>query len=69
MEADEDEGIDGYVATPGGRLWYIDTEDMIATQICGLNCLPRDGRFVKGADGRVERSYTYEELIQREANG
>lgn len=27
FEADEAEGIDGYVATPGGRLWYIDTQD------------------------------------------
>lgn len=25
MEGDEAEGIDGWVATPGGRLWYIDT--------------------------------------------
>jgi hypothetical protein len=33
METHEDQGIDGCVSTAGGRLWYIDTEDMIATQI------------------------------------
>jgi len=33
METHEDQGIDCYVSTAGGRLWYIDTEDMIATQI------------------------------------
>ncbi len=33
MEGDEDEGIDGWVATPGGRLWYIDTTDMVTFQI------------------------------------
>ena len=38
MEGDADEGIDGYVATPGGRLWYIDSVDMIASQICGIGC-------------------------------
>ena len=27
MEGDEEEGIDGWVATPGGRLWYIDTQE------------------------------------------
>lgn len=69
MEADESEGIDGYVATPGGRLWYIDTEDMIASQICGIGCLLKDKRFKKGVDGRVEQSYTYEELVKRENDG
>ena len=33
METHEDQGIDGCVSTAGGRLRYIDTEDMIATQI------------------------------------
>jgi len=67
MEADENEGIDGYVATPGGRLWYIDTTDMVASQICSLGCLPIDTRFRAGVDGQVLNSYTYNELIQREA--
>ena len=42
IEADEDEGVDGFVATPGGRLWYVDTKDMIVRQLCSLNCLPQD---------------------------
>jgi len=69
MEADEEEGVDGYVSTPGGRLWYIDTTDMITSQVCGLGCLKRDPKFVEGADGRVLQSYTYEELVVRERDG
>lgn len=63
MEGDADEGIDGWVATPGGRLWYIDTVDMVASQICGIGCLPADPRFVAGDMGHVAASYAYEDLV------
>lgn len=64
VEGDEAEGIDGYVATPGGRLWYIDTaEDIIISQICGVGCLPSDPNFLPGVDGKIEQSYTYDELV------
>jgi hypothetical protein len=56
MEGDADEGIDGYVATPGGRLWYIDTVDMVASQLCGIGCLPRDPKFVAGQNGEIALS-------------
>ncbi|MGI3185958.1 DUF4329 domain-containing protein [Nioella aestuarii] len=64
MEGDEEEGIDGWVATPGGRLWYIDTEDMITRQICGIGCLASDPRFVAGDMGHIEQSYSYSELVR-----
>lgn len=63
MEADEAEGIDGWVATPGGRLWYIDTEDMIARQVCGIGCLTADPRFVAGDLGPIAQSYGYRDLV------
>lgn len=63
METDEEEGIDGWVATPGGRLWYIDTTDMETWQVCGIGCLPSDPDFVPGDSGVIEQSYTYEELV------
>ena len=66
MESDEDEGVDGWVATPGGRLWFIDTNDMIASQICGIGCLDKDPKFVRGAQGPIEVSYTYRELQRYE---
>ena len=67
IEADEDEGVDGFVATPGGRLWYVDTEDMVVRQLCSLNCLPQDPRFRAGDDGVIEMSYTYQELLLLES--
>ena len=63
VEGDEAEGIDGYVATPGGRLWYIDTEDLIISQICGIGCLPADPKFIPGSDGHIAESYTYDALV------
>ena len=63
MEGDADEGIDGYVATPGGRLWYLDTVDMVASQLCGIGCLPRDPKFVAGQNGEIVLSYTYDDLV------
>lgn len=64
MEGDEAEGIDGWVATPGGRLWYIDTEDMIARQVCSIGCLTADPRFVAGDMGYIEQSYSYRDLVR-----
>lgn len=63
MEGDEDEGIDGWVATPGGRLWYIDTETMETYQVCGIGCLPSDPNFIAGDSGLIEQSYSYDDLV------
>ncbi|MEM8592987.1 MAG: DUF4329 domain-containing protein [Pseudomonadota bacterium] len=63
-ETDEEEGVDGFVATPGGRLWYVDTADELVRQICGLGCLPQDPDFKAGDWGEIEISYTYEELLE-----
>lgn len=65
VEGDEAEGIDGWVATPGGRLWYIDTGDMVISQVCGLGCLPSDPNFIEGDTGGIEPSYHYKELVQK----
>jgi hypothetical protein len=67
IESDEDEGVDGWLATPGGRLWFIDTTDMVVSQICGIGCIDQDPKFTEGAQGMVEISYTYKELLNLEA--
>lgn len=66
LEGDEAEGIDGYVATPGGRFWFIDTaeEVIVASQICGIGCLPSDPAFVPGLDGEIPVSMTYDEIAE-----
>ena len=63
-EGDEDEGIDGYVATPGGRLWYIDTTDGVMSQLCGVGCLPMDAGYDPADTGVIAQSYTYDELVE-----
>lgn len=65
VEGDEADGIDGYIATPGGRLWYVDSSERVMSQLCGLGCLPSDPRFIPGDGGPVAQSYTYEELAWR----
>lgn len=65
MESDADLGIDGYVSTPGGRLWYIDTEDMVAIQICGIGCLRFDPGFLPAPEDNIQQSYTVDELVRK----
>ena len=68
-EGDEQEGVDGYVSTPGGRLWYIDSETREISLICGLNCLPSDPRFYEYDEVRPPKFFTYEELREYELDG
>lgn len=67
LEADEAEGVDGYISTPGGRFWYVDGVDQIASQLCGIGCLPQDPNFEAGLDGELQISYTIDELRMLEA--
>ncbi len=62
MEGDRAFLINGYVSTPGGRLWYIDSRANLAVQICGAGCLPVAPGFFKGANGDIAEQYTYDEL-------
>lgn len=65
IEADMADGVDGYIATPGGRLWYNDIEAEEIYQLCGLGCLPSDPLFIRGSDGAIFNSYSYSELIEK----
>lgn len=65
VETDNLDEVDGWVATPGGRLWHVDGERMISTLICGPGCLPSDPHFVKGSDGEIRRRYTYKQLSRK----
>ena len=68
IEGDQADGIDGYIATPGGRFWYHDSEAEVIFQLCGLGCLPSDPRFIRGSDGAIFESYSYSELVQKLAD-
>lgn len=66
MRGDISEQVNGYVATPGGRLWYIDWQRAVATQVCGLGCMGQDPNFIPGDGGPIAQSYTLQQLLQRE---
>jgi hypothetical protein len=66
MRGDMAERVNGYIATPGGRLWYIDFRRAEARQLCGLGCMGQDPRFVPGAAGPIAQSYTLRQLLARE---
>jgi len=65
--ADFEEGIDGYVATPGGRVWLNLVEEKLTYQLCGRNCVVSDpeARPCPGFAPLVE--YTIALLKKREA--
>ncbi|OSP56603.1 DUF4329 domain-containing protein [Pseudoruegeria sp. SK021] len=63
---DMDMGVDGYIATPGGRLWFVDGETGNSRQICGRGCLPVDPHFQPETYGPVLPSYTLATLRRRE---
>jgi hypothetical protein len=65
MLSDQSLGANGWIATPGGRLWFIDSERMVAKQVCGVGCLPIAPNFYKGQAGEIAKRYTYDELVER----
>ncbi|MBS1301346.1 DUF4329 domain-containing protein [Loktanella sp. SALINAS62] len=54
--------LNGYVATPGGRLWYVAGRERSVHLICGIGCLPIAPGFRKGLSGEILDGYTYEDL-------
>lgn len=66
VDIDMREGVNGYIATPGGRLWYVDATYGEARQICGMGCLSQDPDFIPGMSGPVNQVYSLEQLERRE---
>lgn len=65
MRGDIETGIDGYISTPGGRLWLIDHELRIARQLCSAPCVITDPNDNPDDAGYVPRSFTLEALEAR----
>lgn len=62
IRTDIEDGIDGYVATPGGRLWFIDARAKEARQICGRACLREDPTFEPNPQMPVASTYSLDAL-------
>lgn len=65
VEGDMRMGVNGWVATPGGRLWFIDGRTGNMHQVCGRECLPTDPNFFPEEHGPVQKSYSLDALFAR----
>ncbi len=66
LEADMYEEIDGYVATPGGRIWKNDWDRGRAILLCDRNCTVSDPDYDSHAFPPVNNSYTLDGLYDRD---
>lgn len=66
VRADNAEGVDGYLVTPGGRVWFIDGKRQTARILCGRDCLSSDPNFKPEVFGKIARKYTLQQLMQRD---
>jgi hypothetical protein len=64
LRSDNARGLDGYISTPGGRLWFSHGESLTAWQLCGAGCLPQDPRYRPDPSFAVAERYTLDELIR-----
>ena len=69
LASDAQLDVDGYIATPGGRLWYHDSDTLTVRQLCGRGCLPQDPGYDPTDDGPLRASFTFDQLRSFEARG
>ena len=65
VEGDMSMGINGWVSTPGGRLWFVDGRSGALRQVCGRGCLPVDPGFVPEEHGPVPDALSLDGLYAR----
>lgn len=65
MAGDFDAGIDGYISTPGGRVWLIDYDEQIARQLCSVLCVTSDPENDPEEAGFVPQTFTLDQLKAR----
>ena len=68
FDSDVASGLDGYVSTPGGRLWRIDAGNEEAVQLCGPGCLDQDPAYAGCRGDPPAERYTRRELRARRAS-
>lgn len=65
LQSDIASRTDGYVSTPGGRLWRVDWQRQRAVQVCGEGCLPQDPAYEPCPGDPIAAQYTLAELERR----
>ena len=65
LQSDFNLGLDGYVSTPGGRVWRVNRDTRDTVQLCGLRCVTADPDFVPRNESGVFSRYTLLQLALR----
>jgi len=69
LQSDYAAGMDGYVATPGGRFWRVDAASPAAMLVCGAGCLAADPDYVPCPASAPRARYSYPDLVERQTGG
>lgn len=66
IRADIDEDIDGFLATPGGRFWFIDTIEEVVFQIGGIGYFRKDENFTPDVGCEPWEEHSFDEIYRME---
>ncbi|MDA9175723.1 DUF4329 domain-containing protein [Alphaproteobacteria bacterium] len=61
--SDSEEGVDGYLSTPGGRFWFIDTQDEVIIMLGDVGYFKRDSKFEQDMECGPFDEHTFEEIF------
>ncbi len=64
--SDSEEGVDGYLSTPGGRFWFIDTVDELVILLGDTGYFEPDQLFVEDIDCPMQAEYSFEDIFVME---
>ncbi|GAA0765187.1 hypothetical protein FHS52_002124 [Erythromicrobium ramosum] len=65
LEGDIESQIDGYVATPGGRLWRVNWQQQRAVLVCAEGCLRQDPAYRSCPGDPIAPAYSSPQLTAR----
>lgn len=66
LEADIYEGVDGYISTPGGRLWKIRKDSKDIVLLCAAGCMLRDPQYSTCANRAPGEYHNKRSLTKRD---
>ena len=64
--SDSEEGVDGYLSTPGGRFWFIDTVDELVILLGDTGYFEPDQLFAEDIDCPLLAEYSFEDIFVME---
>ena len=68
LKHDFKQRVNGYIATPGGRVWFNDSSQRISTLLCQQGCLQTDPNYFDCPTTTPRQSYTIDDLKWRARN-